>query len=119
MYAAMLLTVLADAGKSVRYLAGRAVWQASAVYRGGEANADATDARVIADQARMRGDHLPLMHPHDDLMPVKKILTSQQSDRGHCGITAVFQDPSMTMRRQYLQLVNTGAVAQLVRAADS
>ena len=29
-YATLLLTVLADAGKSVRYLAGRAVWQASA-----------------------------------------------------------------------------------------
>ncbi len=28
-YAALLLTVLADAGKTVRYLAGRAVWQAS------------------------------------------------------------------------------------------
>ncbi|MCO4197942.1 IS110 family transposase, partial [Mycolicibacterium smegmatis] len=27
-YAALLLTVLADAGKTVRYLAGRAVWQA-------------------------------------------------------------------------------------------
>ena len=34
-YASLLLTVLADAGKSVRYLAGRAVWQASGTYRGG------------------------------------------------------------------------------------
>ena len=54
-YAALLLTVLADAGKSVRYLAGRAVWQASVTYRGGEAKTDAKDARVIADQSRMRG----------------------------------------------------------------
>jgi hypothetical protein len=35
-YASLLLMVLADAGKSVRYLAGRAVWQASGTYRGGE-----------------------------------------------------------------------------------
>jgi hypothetical protein len=52
-YASLLLTVLADAGKSVRYLAGRAVWQASGTYRGGEAKTDAKDAasdrRSIAD----------------------------------------------------------------------
>jgi hypothetical protein len=30
-YAVLLLTVLADAGKPVRYLTGRAVWQAPAV----------------------------------------------------------------------------------------
>ena len=52
-YASLLLTVLADAGKAVRYLAGRAVWQASVTYRGGEAKTDAKDARVIADQSRM------------------------------------------------------------------
>ena len=52
-YASLLLTVVADAGKSVRYLAGRAVWQASGTYRGGEAKTDAKDAasdrRSIAD----------------------------------------------------------------------
>ncbi|WP_131821710.1 IS110 family transposase, partial [Mycobacteroides chelonae] len=48
-YAALLLTVLADAGRTVRYLTGRAVWQASATYRGGEGKTDAKDARVIAD----------------------------------------------------------------------
>ena len=47
-YATLLLTVLADVGKSVRYLSGRAVWQASTVYRGGESKTDAKDARVIA-----------------------------------------------------------------------
>jgi hypothetical protein len=31
------------------------VWQASGVYRGGEAKTDAKDVRVIADQSRMRG----------------------------------------------------------------
>ncbi|WP_155727109.1 IS110 family transposase, partial [Mycobacterium avium] len=61
-YASLLLTVLADAGKSVRYLTGRAVWQASVTYRGGEAKTDAKDARVIADQSRMRGADLPVLH---------------------------------------------------------
>jgi hypothetical protein len=51
-YAALLLTVLADAGKPVRYLAGRAVWQASAIYRGGEAKTDAKDARVAVPSCR-------------------------------------------------------------------
>ena len=67
-YATLLLTVLADAGKSVRYLAGRQVWQASTAYRGGEAKTDAKDARVIADQSRMRGADLPVLHPDDDLI---------------------------------------------------
>jgi transposase len=80
MYAALLLTVLADAGKSVRYLAGRAVWQASAVYRGGEAKTDAKDARVIADQSRMRGDDLPLLHPDDDLITELRMLTAHRTD---------------------------------------
>ncbi len=53
-YASLLLTVLAEAGKPVRYLAGRSVWQASATYRGGEAKTDAKDARVIAEHVPSR-----------------------------------------------------------------
>lgn len=79
-YAALLLTVLADAGKTVRYLAGRAVWQASAVYRGGEAKTDAKDARVIADQSRMRGEDLPVLHPDDDLISELRMLTAHRAD---------------------------------------
>lgn len=67
-YATLLLTVLAEAGQSVRYLSGRSVWQASAVYTGGEAKSDAKDARIIADQSRMRGADLPVLHPDDDLI---------------------------------------------------
>jgi transposase len=79
-YAALLLTVLADAGKAVRYLAGRAVWQASATYRGGEAKTDAKDARVIADQSRMRGQDLPVLHPDDDLISELRMLTGHRAD---------------------------------------
>jgi transposase len=79
-YAALLLTVLADAGKSVRYLAGRQVWQASVTYRGGEAKTDAKDARVIADQSRMRGQDLPTLHPGDDLTTELRMLTGHRAD---------------------------------------
>lgn len=79
-YAALLLTVLADAGKSVRYLAGRAAWQASGVYRGGEAKTDAKDARVIADQSQMRGYDLPVLHPDDDLIAELRMLTAHRAD---------------------------------------
>ncbi len=74
-YATLLLTVLADAGKSVRYLSGRSVWQASVTYRGGEAKTDSKDARVIADQSRMRGGDLPILHPDDDLITELRMLT--------------------------------------------
>lgn len=79
-YATLLLTVLADAAKSVRYLAGRAVWQASVTYRGGEAKTDAKDARVIADQLRMRGSDLPVLHPDDDLITELRMLTGHRAD---------------------------------------
>jgi len=79
-YAGLLLTVLADAGKSVRYLSGRQVWQASATYRGGEGKTDAKDARVIADQSRMRGSDLPVLHPGDNLITELRMLTGHRAD---------------------------------------
>jgi transposase len=79
-YASLLLTVLADAGKSVRYLSGRSVWQASVTYRGGEAKTDAKDARMIADQSRMRGQDLPVLHPGDDLISELRMLTGHRAD---------------------------------------
>ena len=96
-YAGLLLTVLADAGKSVRYLAGRAVWQASAVYRGGEAKTDAKDARVIADQSRMRGNDLPILHPDDDLITELRMLTAHRAD--------LVADRTRTINRLRQQLV--------------
>jgi transposase len=96
-YAALLLTVLADGGKPVRYLAGRSVWQASAVYRGGEAKTDAKDARVIADQSRMRGDDLPLLRPDDDLIAQLRMLTAHRAD--------LVADRTRTINRLRQQLV--------------
>lgn len=96
-YAALLLTVLADDGKTVRYLAGRAVWQASATYRGGEAKTDAKDARVIADQSRMRGQDLPVLHPNDDLISELRMLTGHRAD--------LVADRTRTINRLRQQLV--------------
>ncbi|ORA29293.1 IS110 family transposase [Mycobacterium aquaticum] len=79
-YATLVLTVLADAGKTVRYLAGRQVWQASSTYRGGESKTDAKDARVIADQSRMRGEDLPVLRPGDDLITELRMLTAHRAD---------------------------------------
>jgi transposase len=96
-YATLLLTVLADAGKSVRYLAGRSVWQASVTYRGGEAKTDAKDARVIADQSRMRGKDLPVLHPDDDLITELRMLTGHRAD--------LVADRTRTINRLRQQLV--------------
>ena len=96
-YATLLLTVLADAGKSVRYLAGRQVWQASVTYRGGEAKTDAKDARVIADQSRMRGTDLPVLHPDDDLITELRMLTAHRAD--------LVADRTRTINRLRQQLV--------------
>jgi transposase len=95
-YAGLVLTVLADAGKSVR-LSGRQVWQASATYRGGEGKTDAKDARVIADQSRMRGSDLPVLHPDDDLITQLRMLTGHRAD--------LVADRTRTINRLRQQLV--------------
>jgi transposase len=76
--AALLLAVLWDTGQTVRYLTGRAVNGASAGYRG-EGKTDARDARVIADQARMRRD-LPTLRPAEDLVAELRMLTGRRAD---------------------------------------
>lgn len=96
-YAALLLTVLAEAGEPVRYLAGRTVWQASATYRGGEAKTDAKDARVIADQSRMRDQDLPVLHPDDDLISELRMLTGHRAD--------LVADRTRTINRLRQQLI--------------
>jgi transposase len=96
-YASLLLSVLADFGKSVRYLSGRQVWQASVTYRGGEGKTDAKDARVIADQSRMRGNDLPVLHPDDDLITELRMLTTHRAD--------LVADRTRTINRLRQQLI--------------
>ena len=76
--AALLLAVLWQGGQRVQYLSGRAVNQAAAGYRG-EGKTDARDARVIADQARMRRD-LPALRPSDGLVAELRMLTARRAD---------------------------------------
>jgi Transposase len=51
--AALLIALLAGRGQQVLYIPGRIVHHAAATYRG-DGKTDAKDARIIADQARMR-----------------------------------------------------------------
>src|SRR5690606_30602489 len=78
------------------YLSGRSVWQASSVYRGGEAKTDARDARVIADQSRMRSD-LPVLRPDDELIRELQMLPGHRTD--------LVADRTRTINRLRQQLV--------------
>jgi transposase len=104
--AALLLAVLWGQGQRVRYLAGRAVSQAAVGYRG-EAKTDAKDARIIADQSRMRRD-LPELHPGQDLVVELRILTSRRAD--------LVADRTRAINRLRQQL--TAICPALERAAD-
>jgi transposase len=76
--AALLLAVLWSNGQRVQYLSGRAVNHAAVGYRG-EGKTDARDARVIADQARMRHD-LPVLRPGEDLVVELRMLVARRAD---------------------------------------
>lgn len=76
--AALPLTVLWEHGQSVSYLPGKAVSRAAAGYRS-EGRTDAKDARVIADQARMRRD-LAELRPTDELVVELRMLTTRRAD---------------------------------------
>jgi transposase len=76
--AALLLTLLWERGQTVLYVPGIAVDRARDAYRG-EAKTDAKDARLIAEQARMRRDLGPL-HPTDELLVELKLLTAHRRD---------------------------------------
>jgi transposase len=104
--AALLLAVLWANGQPVRYLSGRAVNHAAVGYRG-EGKTDARDARVIADQARMRRD-LPPLRPGEDLVVELRMLTGRRAD--------LVADRTRTINRLRHQL--TAVCPALERAAD-
>ncbi|MFM8351427.1 MAG: IS110 family transposase, partial [Actinomycetales bacterium] len=60
--AALLIGLLAAHDQQLQYLPGRIVHHAAATYRG-DGKTDAKDARIIADQARMRTDLPPVRRP--------------------------------------------------------
>ncbi|MGH3387445.1 MAG: IS110 family transposase [Actinomadura sp.] len=77
-YVGLLLAVLWDAGQRVLYLPGKAVNRAADGYRS-EGKTDAKDARVIADQARMRRD-LAQLKPRAELRTELALLVRHRRD---------------------------------------
>jgi transposase len=74
----LLIALLVNHGQELLYIPGRVVNRATDGYRG-EGKTDARDARVIADQARMRKDLQPV-RPGDETVIELKLLTGYRSD---------------------------------------
>jgi transposase len=75
---ALLLALLLAHDQHVVYVPGRTVNRMSGAYRG-EGKTDAKDARVIADQARMRQDFTVLTTPQENVATLQ-LLTSHRAD---------------------------------------
>ena len=75
--AALLLSLLWERGQRVFYVPGLAVDRARDGYRG-ESKTDRKDARVIADQARMRGDLGELAPGDEDLAELQLLLARRR-----------------------------------------
>ena len=76
--AALFISLLADQGQGVLYIPGRIVHHAAATYRG-DGKTDAKDARIIADQARMRTDLQPV-RTGDQISVDLQLLTARRTD---------------------------------------
>jgi transposase len=76
--AALLLALLWERGQKVIYVPGLSVDRARDGYRG-ESKTDRRDARVIADQARMRGD-LGELSPGAEVLAEMQLLLSRRRD---------------------------------------
>ncbi|UXY25002.1 IS110 family transposase (plasmid) [Streptomyces cynarae] len=74
----LLIAVLINHMQELLYIPGRMVNRASDAYRG-EGKTDARDARIIADQARMRRDLRPI-RPGDEANIELGLLTSRRVD---------------------------------------
>lgn len=75
---ALLLALLIGQDQNVVYVPGRTVHRMTGAYRG-EGKTDAKDARVIADQARMRRDFVPL-RTTPELASTLQLLTGYRRD---------------------------------------
>jgi transposase len=76
--AALLLALLWEHDQKVLYVPGLSVDRARDTYRG-ESKTDARDARLIADQARMRGD-LGKLKPGDQEIAELRLLLARRRD---------------------------------------
>jgi transposase len=85
--AALLIALLADRGQRVLYIPGRIVHHAAATYRG-DGKTDAKDARIIADQARMRTDLQPVRGA-DQISTELRLLTARRTDLVYDRVRAI------------------------------
>ena len=76
--AALLIELLAAHAQKLLYIPGRIVHHAAATYRG-DGKTDAKDARIIADQARMRTDLQPVRGA-DQISVDLRLLTARRTD---------------------------------------
>lgn len=76
--AALLIELLAAHAQQLLYIPGRIVHHAAATYRG-DGKTDAKDARIIADQARMRTDLQPVRGA-DQISVDLQLLTARRTD---------------------------------------
>ena len=85
--AALLISLLVDHGQQLLYIPGRIIHHAAATYRG-DGKTDAKDARIIADQARMRTDLQPV-RGGDQISVDLKLLTARRLDIIHDRVRAI------------------------------
>ncbi|MFC9636525.1 IS110 family transposase [Streptomyces mirabilis] len=102
----LLIATLVNHAQELLYIPGRMVNRASDAYRG-EGKTDARDARIIADQARMRRDLQPI-RPGDEATIELGLLTSHRID--------LVADRTRTINR--LRSVLTGMFPALERALE-
>lgn len=76
--AALVIALLAERDQRLLYIPGRIVHHAAATYRG-SGKTDAKDARIIADQARMRTDLQPV-RGGDQISIDLRLLTARRTD---------------------------------------
>lgn len=76
--AALLIALLGGHGQQLLYIPGRIIHHAAATYRG-DGKTDAKDARIIADQARMRTDLQPV-RSGDQISVDLSLLTARRTD---------------------------------------
>jgi transposase len=85
--AAMLIALLSAHDQRLLYIPGRIVHHAAATYRG-DGKTDAKDARILADQARMRTDLQPVRRA-DQIATDLRLLTSRRTDMIYDRVRAI------------------------------
>ena len=78
--ATLLEALLLERGERVFRVSGIAVNHAREAYVGGERKSDAGDARIIADQLRLRWKQLPEMHLPDEHLAELRVFVSHRRD---------------------------------------